>query len=274
MSEFQYYEFQALDKKLSDKDIQALRRISSRATITPRRFVNHYSYGDFRGDPQKLLNIYFDSFLYLANWGSINLAFKFPKRLINQKALEPFLTEEICKVRATNQHVILEYELIECDVPGLLEEDSPLLSNLISLRKDILHGDFRMLYLGWLVGLQYGALSPDSKEPPLPLGLKRLTPALKEFVDLFQLDPKLIKTAATNSTNEFTELNCDSLEPLIAGLSEKKKRAWLLRLATDDSTTVKEEFLKELMPMPDSGLEYFSDSSRRTVEELCAKAGI
>jgi hypothetical protein len=44
-----------------------LRRYSSRAQITPSSFVNVYNYGDFRGDPDELIEKYFDAFLYLAN---------------------------------------------------------------------------------------------------------------------------------------------------------------------------------------------------------------
>jgi hypothetical protein len=34
MSEYQYYEFTAVDKPLNEKDMQALRNLSSRAQIT------------------------------------------------------------------------------------------------------------------------------------------------------------------------------------------------------------------------------------------------
>ena len=50
MSEYQYYEFQAIDRQLTDEEQKALRGYSGRARINPTRFVNSYSYGDFRGD--------------------------------------------------------------------------------------------------------------------------------------------------------------------------------------------------------------------------------
>ena len=40
MSEYQYYEFQAIDRRLSDKEMQELRSHSTRAQITPTSFVN------------------------------------------------------------------------------------------------------------------------------------------------------------------------------------------------------------------------------------------
>lgn len=39
MSEYQYYEFRAIDQPLDEKAIQALRHLPSRAQITPASFV-------------------------------------------------------------------------------------------------------------------------------------------------------------------------------------------------------------------------------------------
>jgi hypothetical protein len=51
MSEYQYYEFQALDRTLTEREREELRSLSSRATITATRFTNHYEWGDFKGAP-------------------------------------------------------------------------------------------------------------------------------------------------------------------------------------------------------------------------------
>ena len=50
MSEYQYYEFQAIDRPLTQHEIRELRRYSTRATITATRFVNQYEWGSFKGD--------------------------------------------------------------------------------------------------------------------------------------------------------------------------------------------------------------------------------
>ena len=42
MSEYQYYEFQALDRPLDKDEMRQLRAVSTRASITPTRFVNEY----------------------------------------------------------------------------------------------------------------------------------------------------------------------------------------------------------------------------------------
>ena len=54
MSEYQYYEFKAVDKPLTEKGMQALRNMSTRARITPTSFVNECNWGDFKSNPLKL----------------------------------------------------------------------------------------------------------------------------------------------------------------------------------------------------------------------------
>lgn len=68
MSEYQYYEFQAIDRPLTEQDRRDLRAISTRAVITARRFTNHYEWGDFKGDPDEFMERWFDLHLYLTNW--------------------------------------------------------------------------------------------------------------------------------------------------------------------------------------------------------------
>lgn len=49
MSEYQYYEFQAIDRPLSEADRAELEKLSSRAQVTSTSFTNEYNYGKFRG---------------------------------------------------------------------------------------------------------------------------------------------------------------------------------------------------------------------------------
>ncbi len=58
MSEYQYYEFLALDRPLTDKQRAELRSISTRAEITATRFVNEYQWGDLKGDPRTMMERY------------------------------------------------------------------------------------------------------------------------------------------------------------------------------------------------------------------------
>jgi len=70
VSEYQYYEFKAIDRALTKAEMATLRAISTRAVITSTSFTNHYEWGDLKADPLKLLAEYFDAFVYVTNWGT------------------------------------------------------------------------------------------------------------------------------------------------------------------------------------------------------------
>lgn len=58
MSEYQYYEFQAIDRSLTDRQMRELRAISSRAEISRTRFGNYYTFGNLKANPRDLLTRY------------------------------------------------------------------------------------------------------------------------------------------------------------------------------------------------------------------------
>ena len=91
LSEYQYCEFQAIDRPLGEADREALRTLSTRARITATSFTNRYDWGDFKGDPWRLMERRFDLHLYLANWGTRRLMIQLPKRLVDRTRLDAFL---------------------------------------------------------------------------------------------------------------------------------------------------------------------------------------
>jgi hypothetical protein len=68
MSEYQYYEFLAIDRPLTKDEMADLREISSRAYITPVSFTNEYQWGDLKANPEDLMKRLFDAHVYVANW--------------------------------------------------------------------------------------------------------------------------------------------------------------------------------------------------------------
>jgi hypothetical protein len=269
MSEFQYYEFQALDRSLTEKEMATLRKSSSRAKITPSRFVNHYSYGDFKGDVDKWMERYFDAFLYMANWGTRRLILRFPKQAINTELVKQYCLDEYVSCRTTDTHTIVEFSIEECEEGEWLEEESNALASLLLLRNEVSYHDNRLFYLGWLLCVQNGAVPMDSIEPPVPNGLASLTTALKSFVEFFCLDSELLKSAASGSPEQLHEVCSDDIEPCLAGLSNGEKLMWLNRLALEDNPNLQAEFRYDILK--DCGLEFFSDKPRRSVAEITSR---
>src|SRR3954451_15494739 len=87
MSEYQSYEFLAIDRPLTSKQLAELRAVSTRAEISPTRFWNEYQWGNLKADPAKLMERYFDAHLYFANWGTHRLMLRMPKARVDLKAL-------------------------------------------------------------------------------------------------------------------------------------------------------------------------------------------
>ena len=81
MGEYQLYEFQAIDRPLTEEEQEAVSSLSSRVEPHPwrARFVYHYS--GFHGEPVKVLARYYDAMLYMANWGSRQLVFRSSPRV-------------------------------------------------------------------------------------------------------------------------------------------------------------------------------------------------
>jgi hypothetical protein len=63
MSEYQYYEFRAIDRPLTAKEQETIQGLSSRAEVSPHRAAFVYNYGDFRGKPEVILEKYFDALM-------------------------------------------------------------------------------------------------------------------------------------------------------------------------------------------------------------------
>ena len=229
MSEYQYYEFQALDRPLTREEQADISQLSSRVELSSTRAVFTYQYGDFHGDPKKVLAQYFDAMLYLANWGSKQLMFRFPKSLIDLKQVQPYCVENIISFTTTGQYVILNIRFDD-EGGGFWVDGEGALDSLVELRGDILRGDYRALYLAWLKATEFEG-SESEEEPPVPPGLRTLSPALRDWARFLEIDDHLLKVAAQASDKLATSPDdAQTLRRAIAQLSREECDAYLLRL--------------------------------------------
>src|SRR5713226_10457005 len=94
MSEYQYIAFRAVDSPVSEKNLEYMRRQSTRAEITPWSFDNEYQYGDFRGDAVEMLRRGYDLHLHYANFGIRKLLIRLPNGLPDSKGAEPYFGKD------------------------------------------------------------------------------------------------------------------------------------------------------------------------------------
>lgn len=185
MSEYQYYEFLAIDRPLSEAARAALRDVSSRARISSTSFANSYDWGDLKADPLQLLERHFDLFLYLANWGTRRFAMRLPRRLIDPVDLMDFhLDTDLVRVETRGEHVVVDIDR------GEVEDDdwgdgSGWLASLVPLRAQVLAGDRRLFSLLWLIQVENGWTAEDEAMPaPGIAPLSGPLTALAEFLGL------------------------------------------------------------------------------------------
>ena len=235
MSEYQYYEFQAIDRPLGEADREALRALSTRARITATSFTNSYEWGAFKGDPARLMERWFDLHLYLANWGARRFMIRLPARLIDRPLLSAFLTEVDCAtLKLAGDNLILDIARDEVESEGW-DDGSGWLAALAPLRADVLAGDFRLFYLLWLTAIEADAFEPDEPEP-LP-GAGPLTGALEAFADFLDIDRDLVAAAAERPADPIfeTPASSEASRRIIAAMTDREKTDVLVRLLDGDA---------------------------------------
>jgi hypothetical protein len=237
MSEYQYYEFVAIDKPLTTAQMSALRSCSTRATITPTSFVNDYQWGDLKGDPLDWMRRYFDAHIYVANWYSCCLLLRAPKSIFDIKTLNAFKTESAFTFHRSESHWILQWELSESeeDERFAMEDGRGWVGRLVSLRDDLLRGDLRPLYLGWLAGASAGEIDDDVLEPPLPPGLSQLTAAQRSLVEFLEIDQDLLVAAAHGDKQQHVAIDESHMDDWIADLPDSERRKIIKLLMTGHS---------------------------------------
>src|SRR5437867_4228914 len=253
MSEYQYYEFAAIDGPISDEGLRYARGCSSRANVSRVRWQNTYTFGDFQGSVDTLLK-YYDAHLYIANWGTVRLGLAFPKGAIVPEAIQPYLRggeryEDTLTVKEVGNRCIVCWERNEEGGWGWTEGEG-LIDQLIGVREELLRGDYRALFLGWLADFDPDEWR-DAKDgavgmPPIPAGLDHLSPALAALIEHFPVDRDALAVAAGLS-----QAGTPARIPIAAvleKLSVSELRAFLARVAEGGGSGVMAELNRLTYP--------------------------
>ena len=273
MSEYQYYEFLALDRPLTTAEQAEVRRLSTRATITATSFTNEYHWGDCKGSPDELMRRYYDAHLYFANWGTHRVMFRLPRTVLDPGLAEQYGVDPQVTVSATPDYVILD--MTSEDEPGDWEEDlQDSLSAVVGVRSELAAGDLRPLYLAWLSG--YGTWERDEDafddededvvEPPVPAGLRSLTASQHALADFLRVDADLLDVAAeTSAALPDARQDPGALAAHIAAISASEKDRLLGLVAAGQPTSARRELLRGFRGQPG---DESKSRPRRTVAEL------
>jgi hypothetical protein len=244
MSEYQYYEFLSIDRALVPRQMRELRAVSSRAEISPTRFTNSYDYGDFKGDPSRWMDRYFDAFLYFANWGTRAVSLRVPREFLDLRTARTYCRTRSASARVSGRWLVLDFvsDREDGEYEGL-EDPSGELGAIAPARDEVLAGDLRLLYLGWLLSVQAGE-ADEGSPPPCPPGMGALSGPLSAFAEFMGLPAGLLARAAERSRPASADRV--AFVRWASALPQRRLASWLERLVFPRGPHARAEVLREL----------------------------
>ena len=235
MSEYQRYEFMTVDKPLTREQLDQVNQLSSHIEASSTHAVIEYHWGDFKHDPIEVLHDYFDGFLYWANWGSPELAFRFPHGILSAVLIADYDFEDFVIFTQHAKYDILDIHFGEMEPPDEWTEYD--LGSLIAIRDELMEGDLRALYIAWLAA--QSVMGNDEEEdyeitvPPVPSAFGALTAAQQELADLLQVPEELL-VAASRHSNAAVSSTGDDLTAWVKLLPAERRDDYLLSLARNE----------------------------------------
>ncbi|WP_405021259.1 hypothetical protein OHV05_34500 [Kitasatospora sp. NBC_00070] len=255
MSEFQFYQFVAMERPLTAEQMVEVRRTSTRAEITPTSFVNTYQWGDFKGSCEQLMESCYDAHLYFANWGDRKVVLRWSADDLPLEVARRYCAGPSAQVRQAGDRVILTLRSEDedgdhDDFDDLFDRgdwgdwgdehgaEEHWLPSIAEARHDVAAGDLRLLYLAWLLCVGGGEVADHAVGPPLPAGLEDLPDSLADLTTFLRIDADLVTAAATGRPQPDPVLEPGFPGERVAALPDEDKNALLCRLLSEDPKQV------------------------------------
>jgi len=234
MSEYQYYEFLAIDRPLTADEMAELRALSTRATITPVSFTNEYNWGNFKGDPEEMMQQYFDAHVYVANWMTAIFMVRLPIEALTKEVAKAMSVPYLLDFKATITHWIITWRLEESENYDRfgMEDGRGWMARLAPVRDELLRGDLRSLHIGWLANVSREMMDDVEMEPITVNGLGQLTSAQQALAEFLEVDKDLLAGAGMGSPAAQDE-----------EVSQKEMDAWIHDLPGDEVKAVLKQLL-------------------------------
>jgi hypothetical protein len=239
MSEYQRYEFMTIERPLTREQLDAVNRLSSHIEASSTHALIEYHWGDFKHDPIDVLKKFFDAFLYWANWGSPQLAFRFPHGILPADLIEGYDLDDFVTFTQHQDYDILDMQFGEMEAPD--EWIDYELGSLIAIRDELMEGDVRALYIVWLAGQSMmGGYDEDEDEggeedyeisvPAVPPAFGTLTAAQQALAELFRVHDEVLVAAGRHSKGAVASIN-DDFAAWVRLLPPDRQIDYLVRLA-------------------------------------------
>ena len=240
MSEYQRYEFMTIERPLTREQLDAVNDLSSHIEASSTHALIEYHWGDFKHDPVAVLREFFDGFLYWANWGTPELAFRFPHGILPATLIDGYDFFDFVTFNQYPDYDILDIHFGEMEAPDEWTEYE--LGELIAIRDELMEGDLRSLYITWLASQRMmGDYDEDEEEdedveisaPPVPPAFGKLTAAQYALAKLLQVLQELLGAAAQHSSTAAPAVD-DDVAAWVTLLSPERRDDYLVRLARNE----------------------------------------
>lgn len=165
------------------------------------RFTNEYNWGDFKGDPDKLMQRYFDAHVYVANWITAIFMVRLPMEALTRETAKAAAVPYLLDIKPTKTHWIITWSLEESENYDRfgMEDGRGWMARLVPVRDELLRGDLRSLYIGWLAVMAGEMMDDDEMEPLSVGGLASLTAAQQALAEFLEVAPDLLAGAGMGS---------------------------------------------------------------------------
>src|SRR5437773_2386740 len=244
MSEYQRYEFMTIDRPLTRMQLDAVNALSSHIEASSTHAMIEYHWGNFKHDPIQVLHEFFDGFLYWANWGSPQLAFRFPHGILPVDLIDGYDLDDFVTFTRYPDYDILNIQFGEMEGPD--EWIDYELGSLIAIRDELMEGDLRALYIVWLAGQRMieGYNEEEDEEddeeedyeisvPPVPPAFGTLTAAQQALSELLQVPQELLVATARHSKAAVSS-TVDDVAAWVKLLPPDRQHEYLVRLAHNE----------------------------------------
>ena len=188
MSGYQYYEFCKINEPLSQEARKEMASLSSRAKVNTHGVSYVYNYGDFRGDPKKLLLKHFDVFFYISNWGTVRLMFKYDAPHIDIDEIKKHCIKHIISCETKDTHVVIDIHLSNEEGFGWTEGEG-LLLDLLPLYNEIKDKSYNIFHLASAINDELTGKQGSSLHKAISK-IKILSSVQQAFLESMQLDYK------------------------------------------------------------------------------------
>ena len=121
------------------------------------------------------------------------------------------------------------------------------MGSLLSIRSELMRGDYRSLYIAWLAAVEDDEVAENAEEVPVPPGLSDLTASQSALCDFLKLDKYIVEAAAKNSPDARKVNLEECVDNWLDDLPLAHCRKLLKSLLLDESGAVRAEKIALLL---------------------------